>query len=122
MDPGQSHLERVKKVPNLIDEDPSICTPAQQKGYMDMPWKDFAAMMQRKSKEHAEKDFESLSSKRKDSTNTSRSSSGTPAVEEGHENEGAWDSETGYQDENHASEQLKHPNNINQLYQEQQQK
>ncbi|KAI8148678.1 hypothetical protein BJV82DRAFT_664032 [Fennellomyces sp. T-0311] len=102
MDPGYSHLERLKKVPNLIDEDPSIVTPAQQKRYMNMPWKEFAAMMQ-KRKETAEK-LDKLNAKRDDSSSksTMSSSSGTPAVEEG-DNEGAWDAETGYQDEDHAS-------------------
>ncbi|KAI9496994.1 hypothetical protein BDB00DRAFT_806327 [Zychaea mexicana] len=106
MDPGQSHFEKLKTVPHLIDEDPSIITPSSQKRYMDMPWKDFAAMMQ-KNKEAAEK-YEKYQKRKDDNTtdsatdkSISSSPAGTPAVEEG-ENEGAWDSETGYQDEDHA--------------------
>ncbi|KAI9274490.1 hypothetical protein BDA99DRAFT_533126 [Phascolomyces articulosus] len=110
MDPGQSHLERLKKVPNLIDEDPSVITPAQQKGYMNMPWKEFSAMMQKNNKENAQKCDKFQNQQKSHTAETSRttSSSGTPAIEEG-ENEGAWDSETGYQDEGHAAQLHQRP-------------
>ncbi|KAI9317010.1 hypothetical protein BX666DRAFT_1857703 [Dichotomocladium elegans] len=87
MDPGKSHLDHLKLVPNLVEEDPAAITPVQQKAYMDMPWKDFSAMLQ-KNKHEAEEAAHKRHSQH---------------VQLSEAEVGGWDSETGYQDKQHAS-------------------
>lgn len=102
MDPGSSHLEQLKRVPNLVQEDPSIITPSQQKKYMNMSWKDLSAIIE-KDKQNAEQ-VERVHDKKKrnqehNSTTTCPQQDITIPDEKSEPN---WDSETGYQDSSHA--------------------
>lgn len=81
MDPGHGLLQKIKTVPNLINEDPSITTP-QNTAYSDRPWSEAIKHVELKkvpapvSEEQQKGQDESTGA-------------------------GNWDSATGYQDTEH---------------------
>jgi hypothetical protein len=91
MDPGEINRARLKLVPNLVDEDPSIVTP-KNTSFVDMPWKEFQKQLQ-DNREHNKKETHSKStSTEEDITHT--------YPEEGSIEDFSlcnWDADTGYQ-------------------------
>ncbi|KAI9027430.1 hypothetical protein CLU79DRAFT_739172 [Phycomyces nitens] len=93
MDPGRENLERAKKVPNLVSEEPSINTPANQEKLSQLDWDDFKSVL---AKKQAEEERVAANDRRKSTYQDI-----DPTV-----NKAAnWDSRTGYQDEAHAPHQ-----------------
>ncbi|ORX47444.1 hypothetical protein DM01DRAFT_1139604 [Hesseltinella vesiculosa] len=82
MDPGQKLLDHIKTIPNLINEDPSICTP-KNTSFMDLPWSELSKLVgeRRTSNTSVESLVDSSSEDEIESVNDS-----------------CWDANTGYQD------------------------
>lgn len=116
MDPGESHLDRLKAVPNLVEEDPSIITPQHQKSYLDMSWEELSDMLkqyERANNATQRRHNDEESSLSMDSTPVSSITVPTPqddihppAFKEG-QSEAGWDSGTGYQDKDHTPSLIK---------------
>lgn len=95
MDPGYKYLQRIKTVPNLINEDPSIVTP-KNSSFMDLPWSDLSKLVATHDSKGRRASGASTAS-----SGTDSSSKSTHGVE--HEELGNWDSMTGYQDAQHIA-------------------
>lgn len=89
MDPGQSLLQRLKEVPNLINEDPSITTP-KNTAFVDLPWSDFAKLVDKDKRKAKQRITQS-----RDTTDKQ------DAMQPEDKSLGNWDSTTGYQDKDH---------------------
>ncbi|KAG2182261.1 hypothetical protein INT43_007188 [Umbelopsis isabellina] len=100
MDPGYKLLQKLKQVPNLVNEDPSIITPLiltccssiqTNTSFMDMPWSDFSKLLAQQNR-------------RSSSSTSSNASSNEVSSEEYDEQDinddtlGNWDAQTGYQE------------------------
>lgn len=101
MDPGESYLKRLKGVPNLIDEDPSIISPSQQKNYLDMSWQEFNNLLKERA-EKLQKQQQPEGGKESSSKRRQPSLPENAAISNQREPEANWDSGTGYQDEDHV--------------------
>ncbi|CAM0142732.1 hypothetical protein VKS41_002709 [Umbelopsis sp. WA50703] len=90
MDPGYKLLQKLKQVPNLVNEDPAIITPTNT-SFMDMPWSDFSKLLAQQNR-------------RASSSASSSASSNEVSSEEYDEQNinddtlGNWDAQTGYQE------------------------
>ncbi|KAI8063465.1 hypothetical protein BC940DRAFT_369708 [Gongronella butleri] len=83
MDPGQKLLDHIKTIPNLINEDPSICTP-KNSSFMDLPWSELSKL---------------VSDRRVSNTSTESLVDSSSEDESIHDS--CWDANTGYQDMEH---------------------
>ncbi|KAH8556447.1 hypothetical protein BGW37DRAFT_515359 [Umbelopsis sp. PMI_123] len=89
MDPGHQLLQKLKLVPNLVNEDPSIITPTNT-SFMDMPWSDFSKLLAKQD--------------RRASASSNSSAETSPATYDeqdiNDESLGNWDAQIGYQEGN----------------------
>lgn len=99
MDPGQKFLQKLKTVPNLVDEAPSTITP-KNTSFVDIPWSDFSEMLAQKRNVDAEKSKESATPvKKEDDVDLTFTQPEKGSVEDF--TLGNWDASTGFQDAEH---------------------
>ncbi|KAI9287070.1 hypothetical protein BC943DRAFT_270092, partial [Umbelopsis sp. AD052] len=88
MDPGHQLLQKLKLVPNLVNEDPSITTPTNT-SFMEMPWSDFSKLLAQQNRRA------SASSHNSDETSSTSTNSDQDINDE---SLGNWDAHIGYQE------------------------
>ncbi|KAG2186808.1 hypothetical protein INT44_003034 [Umbelopsis vinacea] len=84
MDPGHVFLEKLKLVPNLVCEDPSIITPTNS-SFMDLPFSEFSKILDQRRSSAA-----TISSNASSSTDLSTTNDDSTCL---------WDAQIGFPEE-----------------------